>query len=112
MLSKGKTVESAFSITLKDLKRDTVERILQEVVSREAARSSMQSKQAGREGGDGDGDGDDVVESENDKLVRLQHDSKGKPAPLPVVDEDFSPSSLKAAMKKVPVSSKQKRGKA
>lgn len=107
MISKGKTVESSFNITLKDLKRDTVERILQEVVSREAARSSMQSKTADKDADDDDGDVG--AESENDKLVRLQHDSKGAPRPLPVVDEDFSPDSIKAAMKKVPVS--QKRGK-
>ena len=98
---------SRFNISLRDLKRDCVERMLQEVVSRDMGRSKMASK---ADDDDEVEEPSDLEESENDKIVKLQQDTKGKPAPIPVTDEDFSESSVKAAMKKVPIP-KSKRGK-
>lgn len=102
---------SRFNISLRDLKRDCVERMLHEVVSRDMNRSKMASKSAEDDEEEVE-DPSEIEESENDKLVALQQDTKGKPAPLPVSDEDFSESAVKAAMKKVPMPAAKKRSKA
>lgn len=99
----------SFNVSLSDLKRGCVERMLQEAVSRDMQRSKMASPSRKS---DEDEEKDYDEESENDKIVKLQEDTRGKPAPIPVTEEDFSEDAVKAAMKKVPMPKGKKRGKA
>lgn len=105
--------QSKFRIAISDLKRGCVDRLLEDIVVKDMDRHRMGSKakraSLGDDLSDNDEKDDDDEESENDKIVRLQEDSKGKPSPIPVVEEDFSEKSVKAAMKNLPAPTKTRK---
>lgn len=105
----------AFKIDFSDLKPSTVQRLLREAVTREMERGRMASDKSPSKSKDDNldmADEDDDEESESDKLVRLQEETKGKPAPIPVTAEDFSEKTMRSVSKSLPAPKAKKRSKA
>lgn len=103
----------AFKIDFSDLKPSTVQRLLREAVTREMERGRMASDKTPSKAKDDNPDMDDEdEESESDKLVRLQEETKGKPAPIPVTAEDFSEKTMRSVSKSLPAPKTKKRSKA
>lgn len=96
--------EVGLNIDFSDLKPSAVTRLLRESVTRELGRRKMSSKQEPSDDSD-----DDDEESESDKLVKLQEETKGKPAPIPVSTSDFSKDTMRKAMSNLPAAKKKGR---
>lgn len=103
------------NVDLSDLKESCVRRLLREVVTQDMSVSKPASMRGEAKctschsEPDGDEDMDDEdEESESEKLVNLQQETRGKPAPLPVTEEDFSEGTLRKAVAKVMPNGKRK----
>jgi hypothetical protein len=99
--------DDALAVGIEDLKPSVVQRLLKNVVMRNMRRSRPRFAKNRNETPDLD-DSEEEGESENDKLVALNEEKRGKPAPIPASESDFAEGTVRRAMKALPKTSRKR----
>lgn len=83
-----------FEFDLTDLKDSAVRRMLRQAISTQKNRSLPMHKRKPEDEVDEVDDATEEAEEENEKLADLAEESKGKPAPVEMDDEDMSDEAM------------------
>lgn len=94
--------DDAMVIAMSDLKSSAIPRLLLQAVLKQKSRYKPRHARAASKDVDPDDDGDiDIGASESDKLVSLTEEKRGKPAPVPASESDFSEGVVRQTIKKI-----------
>lgn len=99
--------DDALAVGIEDLKPSVVQRLFKTVVMRNMRRSKPRFSKPAENTPD-DEEYLDEGETENDKLVALNEEKRGKPAPLPATESDFAEGTVRRAMKSLPKAARKK----
>lgn len=95
-----------FKIDLHDIKDSVVRRMLREAVDYIGERQKPMHKRGKKESPEEEDDDAEEQDDENDRLVEL-HQSRGAPAPIPAVEEDFPEPVAEKLQAKKPTKKKK-----